>query len=150
TADLVDLVGKMLIGKDLPHHVTPPVRGAIADMPVQIAIDQGDGVEEVADLALAEKLIPVGRAPAAARHRQAELAADEGGERCGARAEDGFAKQRADAVPRAIAVGRAVRPTLIQRAEALTGHGLAVSRLLHGSLVRPIPITDAEFPPRSR
>ena len=43
---LVDLVGQLFFGKDLPHDVAPPVRRPITDLPIQIAIDQADGVEE--------------------------------------------------------------------------------------------------------
>src|SRR5262249_35924541 len=109
TADLVDLVRQVLIGKDSPNDVSPPVRRFVADMPIEIAIDQGNGVEKIAGLALADEFMPVGRAPAGARHRKAELAADEGGKLHGAIAEDGFAKQHAYTVPGALTVGRAVR-----------------------------------------
>jgi hypothetical protein len=51
----------------------------------------------------------VGQVLTAARHREAEFPADDGGEWHGAIAENGFAKQRADAVPRPIAIRRPAR-----------------------------------------
>ncbi len=76
----------MLLGENLSHDVSPPVRDLLTDMPEEIAKDQRNGVEKVASTALANELIPVRQIPvAAAKYREADFSADVDGEPLGDR-----------------------------------------------------------------
>jgi hypothetical protein len=61
--------------------------------------------------------------PAVAGHRNAELSAEVGGKLLGMIAEDGLAKQRADAMPHSAAVVREISRPPVQIAELLPRHG---------------------------
>ena len=44
--NIVYLVSQMLLGENLSHDVSPPVRDLLTDMPEEIAKDQRNGVEK--------------------------------------------------------------------------------------------------------
>src|SRR3981189_3016448 len=113
-AGIVDLVGEVLLCEDLPHHFTPPVRDPLAEVPEEIAIDDGDSVEEIGGTALSNKPLPVGLMPAVARHRNAKLSGEGGGKPLGMIVEDGLAEQRANAMPRSAAILREISRPEVQ------------------------------------
>ena len=45
-ADVVDFVGEMLLSKNPPHTVAPPVCALLTRVPKKITIDHSNGVEE--------------------------------------------------------------------------------------------------------
>src|SRR5262249_47727515 len=122
-ANIVDFVGKVLLGEDLLHQVTPVVRSRVVGVIKKIAIDQRNRVEKLGGTTISDQLLPVGRMPAVARHRNPELLADVAGKILGVSREDGLAKQCADAVPRSTAVRRRGFGPHIKGAESLPGHG---------------------------
>src|SRR5215510_7258527 len=130
-ADVVDLIGQVLLGEDVLDDIAPPVRGAVADVPIEVAIDQRDGVEKLRRAALAEELMPVRRIAAVAWHRDAELTAKEDREPVGLLAEHGLAEQGADAMPRPAAVLRRSAWTRVQRAEPLSRHTASLLETTH-------------------
>src|SRR5438105_1195879 len=107
-AGIVYLVGQVLLGENMSHCVAPPVRDSVTDMPIEIAIDQGDRVEKVRSTTLSNELMPVRRVPAVAGHWNAKFLADVAGEQLGATVENGLAEQCADAMPCFIAVRHAI------------------------------------------
>jgi hypothetical protein len=121
-AGIVDLVCEVLLCEDLSHHVTPPVRNPLADVPEEIAIDDGDSVEEIGGTAVSDKPLPVGRMPTVAGHRNAKLSAEVGGKLLGMIVEDWLAEQRADAMPRSAAILREISRPHVQIAESFPRH----------------------------
>ena len=94
-------------------------------MPEEIAIDQGDGVDNLASVTLSNELLPVGRIPAIARDRHAEFSAEIDGKPLCLIIEHGFTKECADAMPRSATVLHGVSGLQVQGAELLSGHSVS-------------------------
>ena len=133
-ADIVDLVGQVFLDEDFPDDVPPPVRSPLLDMPEEIAIDQGDGVEKIASMTLSNELLPVGRIPAIARDRHAEFSAEIDGKPLCLMIENRFTKQCADAMPCSATVLHRVSGLQVQGAESLSGHSVSFLKNVHSPL----------------